>query len=65
MRIARWIIHNKYLQLCAGIVLLISVLFEFLHIHAGLIVLGIFHVIGALPNIIQALERVSKIDEEE
>ena len=61
----KWLTHNHYIQLAAGIILLISVLTDLLHIHVGLIGIGISHVLGAIPNIVQAAERVEKgVDKE-
>ena len=56
------IIHNGYIQLFTGLILLISVFTDLLHINIGLAGIGIVHIIMSLPNLIQGLERVDKIE---
>ena len=58
----RRFVKNPYLQFVVGMVLLISTLlggFE-LKVHHGFAIIGIWHIAQASPDVLQALERISR-----
>lgn len=59
------VVKNPKLQVIAGIVLLVMTLFgEFFQPHHGFIVIGVYWSAQALPEILQALERIARWDSE-
>lgn len=58
------LVKNPLFQLIAGIMLLVSVFFEYLTYKHGIMGLLAFHIMQsffqAIPNILQGLERINK-----
>ena len=54
---------NPYLQFSVGMVLLITTLFDsiFIKFHHSIIILALWHILNAIPNILQSLERIEKL----
>lgn len=58
------IVENPYIQLIVGLILLATVLFDnvLFDIQHSVALLALWHVAQALPNILQSLERIDKIE---
>ena len=57
------IVENPYLQFWTGVILLVSVLTDILHLHFGLIVVSVANILSAVPPMMQAAERILKADD--
>jgi len=59
------IVNNAYIQLCIGLLLLFTILFDglFFDIQHSMSLLALWHIAQALPGILQALERIDRIEE--
>ena len=58
------IVTNPYLQFSVGMVLLLTILLDsfFLDLHQSMVVLAVFHIAQAVPNLLQAFERIDRIE---
>ena len=61
-RFLDWVVNSWEIQLTGGLVLLISTFYygEQTSLHHGFRGLLVLHIIGTLPNLIQAIERINK-----
>jgi len=57
------IVKNPYIQLVVGLILLSTVLLDsVLDVQHSIMLLAVWHIAQALPNILQALERIDRIE---
>ena len=55
--IRKWV-ESWITQMAAGIILLVSVVTDLVHVEHGLITVALWHILRAVPNVLQAMERI-------
>ena len=56
----RRVVKNHWVQVVVGTILLISVFTSYLGLHHGILAMGAWHIAQSIPDILQALERISR-----
>lgn len=56
----RRIIQHWALQMAAGVILIVSVFTNLLHVEHGLFAMGAWHILNTLPDLLQGAERIAK-----
>ena len=53
-------VEHYLVQFSVGVVLLVSVFTDYLGINHGIFAMGVWHLLQTTPNMLQALERITK-----